>query len=75
MSSKIISAKDSGEELQRKTVGLIAELWRTKKLGTGDGDVVWRNCVESWGVKKLREMAGSVSALSWDRVRLCSGPF
>ncbi|KAJ7805617.1 hypothetical protein B0H14DRAFT_2611270, partial [Mycena olivaceomarginata] len=54
MLSKIISAKDSGEELQRKT-----------KLGTGDGDVVWRNCVESWGVKKLREMAGSVSALSW----------
>ncbi|KAF7330551.1 DRIM domain-containing protein [Mycena venus] len=70
MSSKIISAKDGSEELQRRSVALIAELWRTKKLGTSDGDVVWRNCIESWGVKKLREMAGSVSALSWDQATL-----
>ncbi|KAF8206463.1 armadillo-type protein [Mycena galopus ATCC 62051] len=70
MSTKVISAKESSEELQRKTVGLVAELWRTKKLSTGDGDVVWRNCMESWGVKKLREMAGSVCSLSWDQVTL-----
>ncbi|KAJ7637747.1 armadillo-type protein [Mycena polygramma] len=61
MSSKIITAKAGVEELQRRTVGLIADLWRTKKLSAGDGDVVWRNCIESWGVRKLREMAGSVS--------------
>ncbi|KAJ6531776.1 armadillo-type protein [Mycena capillaripes] len=67
MSSKVIMAKDGVEELQRRTVGLIAELWRTKKLGTGDGDVVWRNCIESWGVRKLREMAGSATALNWDQ--------
>ncbi|KAJ7158771.1 armadillo-type protein [Mycena filopes] len=66
VSSKILSAKDGSEELQQKTVALIADLWRTKKLGTGDGDVVWRNCVETWGVGKLRTMAGSVSSLSWD---------
>ncbi|KAJ7475832.1 armadillo-type protein [Mycena latifolia] len=66
MSSKIVAAKDGDEALQRRTVGLIAELWRTKKLGTGDGDVVWRNCVESWGVRRLREMTGSVSALGWE---------
>ncbi|KAJ7274418.1 hypothetical protein B0H12DRAFT_397816 [Mycena haematopus] len=70
MSTKIISAKDSDEELQRRILELIAELWRTKKLGAGDGDVVWRNCVESWSVKKLREMVGSVSAPSWDQATL-----
>lgn len=68
MSSKILMAKDGVEELQRRTIGLIAELWRTKKLGTGDGDVVWRNCIETWGVRKLREMAGRVPSLSWDQV-------
>ncbi|KAJ7127008.1 hypothetical protein C8R44DRAFT_111309 [Mycena epipterygia] len=67
ISSKILGAKDGDEELQRKTVGLIADLWRTKKLGTGDGDVVWRNCVETWGVRKLREMAGNIPALGWDQ--------
>ncbi|KAJ6513279.1 hypothetical protein C8R45DRAFT_857772 [Mycena sanguinolenta] len=68
MTCKIISAQDDAEDLRRRTVGLIAELWRTKKLGTSDGDVVWRNCVESWSVKKLREMAGDASILSWDQV-------
>ncbi|KAF7374911.1 DRIM domain-containing protein [Mycena sanguinolenta] len=70
MTCKIISAQDGDEDLRRRTMGLIAELWRTKKLGSGDGDVVWRNCVESWSVKKLREMASEVSALSWDQVTL-----
>lgn len=70
MSSKLLTAKDGVEELQRRTLGLIADLWRTKKLGAGDGDVVWRNCIENWGGRKLREMAESVSALSWDQVRL-----
>ncbi|KAJ7773254.1 hypothetical protein B0H16DRAFT_1304430, partial [Mycena metata] len=65
-SSKILTAKDGSEELQRKVVGLIADLWRTNKLGSNDGDVVWRNCIETWGVGKLRRMAGSISALSWD---------
>ncbi|KAJ7931499.1 armadillo-type protein [Mycena leptocephala] len=70
MSSKLLTAKDGVEELQRRTVGLIADLWRTKKLGAGDGDVVWRNYIESWGGRKLREMAESVSALSWDQAKL-----
>ncbi|KAJ7756392.1 armadillo-type protein [Mycena maculata] len=65
VSSKILNAKDGEEELQWRTVGLIADLWRTKRLGTADGDVVWRNCVETWGVRRLRGMAGSVSALGW----------
>ncbi|KAJ6494813.1 hypothetical protein C8R47DRAFT_384388 [Mycena vitilis] len=67
MSSKIIMAKDGVDELQRRTVGLIADLWRTKKLSTGDGDVVWRNCIESWGIRKLREMTGSVTSLRWEQ--------
>ncbi|KAJ7227174.1 armadillo-type protein [Mycena pura] len=67
MSSKTITAKDCSEELQQRTVWLVAELWRTKKLGSGDGDVVWRNCIESWGMRKLRDMTKSVSALGWDQ--------
>ena len=69
MSSKTIMSKDCSEELQQRTVWLVAELWRTKKLGSGDGDVVWRNCIESWGMRKLRDMTKSVSALGWDQVR------
>ncbi|KAJ6576400.1 hypothetical protein DFH09DRAFT_1451514, partial [Mycena vulgaris] len=71
ISSKILMAKDGVEELQRRTVGLIADLWRTKKLGAGDGDVVWRNCVESWGVRRLREMAAGATLLT-DIVALSS---
>ncbi|KAJ7494716.1 armadillo-type protein [Mycena galericulata] len=56
LSSKILMAKDGVEELQRRTVGLIAELWRAKKLGAGDGDVVWRNCVETWGATQLTDI-------------------
>ncbi|KAJ7066948.1 armadillo-type protein [Mycena amicta] len=72
MSSKILAEKDGDEELQRRTVGLIAQLWRAKKLAAGDGDVVWRNCVEAWGLKRLREMSEKSTTMNWDEVSVLS---
>ncbi|KAK7033108.1 DRIM domain-containing protein, partial [Favolaschia claudopus] len=69
-SSKILSAKDGDVRLQTRTLGLIAELSRTSKLGSSDGDVVWRNCIENWGVCMLRDMATSVSTLEWDQATI-----
>ncbi|KAJ6608583.1 armadillo-type protein [Mycena sp. CBHHK59/15] len=66
MTSKILMMKDGAEELQKKAVRLVASLWRTKKLTGNDGDIVWRNCVENWGVKRLREMAGAEVTIGWD---------
>ncbi|KAJ7035036.1 armadillo-type protein [Mycena alexandri] len=62
---RAIGIPDGSEELQRKTVGLIADLWRMKKLGSNDGDVV------TWGVRKLRTMAGSSSGVAPVLIELC----
>ncbi|KAJ7650292.1 armadillo-type protein [Roridomyces roridus] len=69
MSSRILM-NDEGEgreELQRRTFGLIAELWRTGKLVSKDGDVVWRNAVETWGVRKLKELKQCVHLFGWEQ--------
>ncbi|KAF7316852.1 DRIM domain-containing protein [Mycena chlorophos] len=73
VSSKILAAEDPSQfQLQARTLDLLAELWRTKKLAAGDGDVVWRNAVETWSVKRLGEMGRDVVKFDWDRAALLS---
>ncbi|KAF7327783.1 DRIM domain-containing protein [Mycena kentingensis (nom. inval.)] len=72
VSGRILNAKEKNDELQRRTVGLIAHLWRTKKLASGDGDVVWRKAVEVWGVAQLKELSEDLDRLDWGETALLS---